>query len=512
MRGLWSVGLTALLAPVFAAPLVPDDIADQEWDQSKAESSTDRVSAHVAVELRGESPGAEKTTVGFQLEVRQSEEACGLGNVRIGGLELPQTLRDDVSTGAGSVWTTTERVVVGAWAFQCIMVNGIPDAQFMKLVIESVDGQAVEGTGFSVLFRQAGLAEIVRIETDLSVSDEVVANPDPRTLQLDEAADRRETEADLADLRSLWGQLREIKQRIREKEHVLDHRRCGQSEADSPGCDGLACLLRDLAHRAQHAVHSVYRTSRKGYGMHGSRRRPIGPWGTNGDRDGYPPPPRDQPSYDGPSPPTLESDRAPPPPASGFYRHPLPGPPPAPAPGHAGDALPRLTLAAGVFLVALLSVALHSLWDPPSDRAARQARRGERRWPADKQPIPRLWAPALSDRGAEREHSDEKAPLADAGDGLSTSMSADISEFRNAAQVVGALVQASLAPEPLAAPLSEAASTMQDPGSRRAGDVDGSGEGGAAADGSRYLPATRCTPSQSRAGSASDLLGADTKS
>ncbi|PBP28947.1 hypothetical protein BUE80_DR000179 [Diplocarpon rosae] len=533
MRGLLlGVGLTALLAPVFAAPVVPVDKGIQEWDQSAVESFADRVSAsaHVNVELPRKSPDAIRTTVGFRLEVLQSEATCGRGNVTIDGLTLPQTLHDDVSTGRGSVLSTTKSTVVGSWAFHCIRVNGIPDAQFMKFAIHSVDGEDVEkNIGFSLLFRQTGLASIVATATDLSLPDELVANPNPRTLQLADAADRQETEADLADLEDLRSQLSDIRDLIREKERAVTQRRVGHAELAFTDCDSLGCVLKALAHRAKYAAHTVYRTMSGGDAMQDFRRdHHQRPWRKHGNRAGpppwrawkarkgphgrphsvctyppppppghhgpprrggerpppphharpspdpprdfdpppsrhharpppefIPPPPHDEPFYHGTSHHQPGRQSSPPPPASDFYRrppHPPRGPPPPLSPGQTRGTRPRLTLATGVFLFALLSVALHSCCRTPARHTARQARKDERRRrrrAAHKHLITRLLARTASHADVEHEDLEEKARLTDAEDGLSPSTREDVSGFRNAAQVVDALAQA---PAPLAAP------------------------------------------------------------
>jgi hypothetical protein len=89
----------------------------------------------------------------FRLQLLNSEAACGYGNVTVEGQELPQTLNGDVSTGSGT-FAINQKSIVASWSFNCIKINGVPDSQFMKFIVDFIDGKAVQNVGFSVLFRQ----------------------------------------------------------------------------------------------------------------------------------------------------------------------------------------------------------------------------------------------------------------------------------------------------------------------------------------------------------------------
>ncbi|KAI9054927.1 hypothetical protein LZ554_002070 [Drepanopeziza brunnea f. sp. 'monogermtubi'] len=259
MHRLFSaVGLSALLAPVLAAPFMSDDQVHEERNIRIVKSIIDdRRFGHINVELPRRSPESDVETLGFRIEVLNSSAACGFGNVTVAGTVLPQSVAGDVSTGKGSVSTTTESIVLGSWDFHCIRVSGVPDAQLMKFAIGSVDGKAIENSGFSLLFRQSGLTEILTVETDLSVPDEVVANPNRETPQRSHEA-QEEHDAERAELGYLWSQLREIKYLIRRKERLLAQRRLRQAKVDIKDCGSLRCVAKAMAQQAKHAAHMVY--------------------------------------------------------------------------------------------------------------------------------------------------------------------------------------------------------------------------------------------------------------
>jgi hypothetical protein len=120
-----------------------------------------------------------------------------------------------------------------------------------------------------------------------------------------------------------------------------------------------------------------------------------------------------------------------------------------------------------------------------------------------------------------------QALLASAEDGMSTTMTEEITEFRNAAEVVDDIVAASSRQSraeaiPIASPVSEDRPLIDDYdiGSQVGDgeelpayeDNDGSEMSSVVTDGFRYTPgSTDYSPSQSPAGSVCDILGPDTK-
>jgi hypothetical protein len=121
-----------------------------------------------------------------------------------------------------------------------------------------------------------------------------------------------------------------------------------------------------------------------------------------------------------------------------------------------------------------------------------------------------------------------RALLADAEDGMSTTMTEDITQLRNAAEVVGEMVvaegdrsliivESTPIPAPETRPLMQDFETLGQVGFGEElpayEDNDGSEASSFVADGFRYTPgSTDYSPSHSAAGSVSDILGPDTKS
>lgn len=139
----------------------------------------------------------------------------------------------------------------------------------------------------------------------------------------------------------------------------------------------------------------------------------------------------------------------------------------------------------------------------------------------------------MSGHGSDEDSDDyeekREALLASAEDGMSTTMTEDITQLRNAAEVVGEMVVAEetrvpvTASEPMTIPVSETRPPPRDfDMSSQVGDGeqlpayednDGSENSSVVADGFRYTPgSSNYSPSHSPSGSVSDILGADTKS
>jgi hypothetical protein len=133
-----------------------------------------------------------------------------------------------------------------------------------------------------------------------------------------------------------------------------------------------------------------------------------------------------------------------------------------------------------------------------------------------------------SDSESDDYEEKRRALLSDAEDGMSTTMTEDITQLRNAAEVVGDMVVAEedrsmtvVEPMPILAtetrPLIQDFETLSQVGDGEElpayEDNDGSEASSFVADGFRYTPgSTEYSPSHSPAGSVSDILGPDTKS
>ncbi|TVY22167.1 hypothetical protein LHYA1_G009114, partial [Lachnellula hyalina] len=261
MRGLLKAAL--LLAPALASALVVPEAEVQEFDASVrpiADHSFALVSVDVPTHSRSPDEWASQV-LGFRIDVLKSEAACGFGNLTINGQVLPQALEDNVMAGKGSISTERKGVVVASWQFHCIKVNGQPEAQLLKLVVDLVDGKATRDVGFSVAFKQTGATEIINIETDLSVPDEIVANPNPEGLQpvsgLTDST-HYNIEEDIAELQWMRAQLEELHFLIAEKEQTISQHMSDNFHQDVKKCDNLKCVMKALADKARKATHHIY--------------------------------------------------------------------------------------------------------------------------------------------------------------------------------------------------------------------------------------------------------------
>jgi len=203
-----------------------------------------------------------------------------------------------------------------------------------------------------------------------------------------------------------------------------------------------------------------------------------------------------------------------------------------------GKALRIIKFTAIGFLFAFLVTALHRRSCTSTLKKVRKARREERhrrrahRRAAKKYAVSRFLS-RFSRSGSDDEFDDyevkHEALLADNEDRLSTTMTEEISQFRNVASVVEDIVAAEegRSQVPLASmriPVSETSSLMRDYdiGSQVGDgeelpayeDNDGSEDSSFVADGFRYTPGNSeysPSPSHSPAGSVSDILGPDAK-
>jgi hypothetical protein len=222
-------------------------------------------------------------------------------------------------------------------------------------------------------------------------------------------------------------------------------------------------------------------------------------------------------------------------------------PPPPPhfgPPGHGrGRILQIVKFTVIGFLCAFLLLALHRRACTPKKRADRKARREERcrrrayRRASRKHSIRRFLSRMSSDSDTDStDDFDEKCEklLSDAEDGMSTTMTEEITQFQHAASIVDDMVSAEegrnrtvahahgYLPEPMPIPArSENALTRDYDFGSQVGegeelpayeDNDGSYMSSMVADGFRYTPGTSdYSPTNSVEGSMSDILGPDTK-
>lgn len=556
------------------------------------------------------------------MEVVKSDVACGFGNVAIDGQVLPQENNNGLLSGKGSITTKDQINIVGSWDFHCVKVNGVPDSQLLKLVVDVIDGKPVRDTGFSMLFRQHGMTEIINIETDLSIPDEVLGNPNPSELQPIHAGKEQpleepefDIEAEMAELDYLMAQMHELKYLIHQKERALAHHAHGrfdEMDGDLTECDSLKCVAKAVAKEAKIALKHFYRKGGdhhhdetaedfphfkkphfkfpKNPFHHGPPKNCTGPpkhgnfthpphKGNHTFPPGhkkphhflpmcrYPPPPPgdhyERPQFDEYEPPHHKGqheghhdgpgDFEGPPPkhhghgpdGPGFDEHPHhkeqhQGPhdksPEFHGPKPHARVFAILKFSIIGFLFAFLVIALHRRTCNPKSRASRQARREERhrrrayRRAAHKTIITRLLARMRGNDSDDEDMEEKEAMLRGAEDGMSTTMTEEIIQTRNVAEIVGEMVDAEVEETripaqmdltPATSPMPiRTSSVMPIDMSSQIGygedlpayeDNDGSEMSSVIADGFRYTPDSNYTPSHSPSGSVSDILGPDTK-
>ncbi|TGO21037.1 hypothetical protein BPAE_0246g00030 [Botrytis paeoniae] len=169
-----------LLAPAIVSAFVLPPTSEQDVDIEFEKNDVDTTEAYtmgfVRLDLGHDSSSADLSPLDLRVDILHSTEACGFGNVLIDGQPLPQTLDSETSitSGKGSISTSTNKIVVGSWSFDCIVIDGKPRGQLMKFMIDFVDGKAIENSGFSVSFRQIEETEIMNIETISSEEDQVI--------------------------------------------------------------------------------------------------------------------------------------------------------------------------------------------------------------------------------------------------------------------------------------------------------------------------------------------------
>lgn len=245
----------------------------------------------VRLDLGRDSSSADVSPLDLRVDILHSTEACGFGNVLIDGQPLSQTFDSEtsISSGKGSISTSTNKIVVGSWSFDCIVIDGKPRGQLMKFMIDFVDGKTIENSGFSVLFRQTEETEIMNIETISSEEDQIIEHHSSSDRQhhngkgSDEEHKHHMSEGpkgehkhamgngpegehqhhmghkefnihkELAELRYMKAQMKELKYLIhRKKHHISKHAREHHNLDDRiRDCDSLLCVAGVISEKAR---------------------------------------------------------------------------------------------------------------------------------------------------------------------------------------------------------------------------------------------------------------------
>ncbi|KAK1237780.1 hypothetical protein MKX07_003616 [Trichoderma sp. CBMAI-0711] len=242
MRGL-SKAATLVLAPaaVLARP-VPTNVSLREIPAESAFS----VAIAVPTGASRDAKTADQPLV-LNLDIQESSEACAPAKVRIDGFLLAQ---DDTGAGQGTFASLDGRTVTASWNFTCRehehehagrrRGGGVPWDQDLVVTIMSLDGEAIapeassssssSSSTFVTSFRQRTPVKVYDVGGDSVVYTTDGRAPSRRHQErllerikgltgVDEVDGR--TKADVGDIVSLENQMRELGERIKDKQRMV---------------------------------------------------------------------------------------------------------------------------------------------------------------------------------------------------------------------------------------------------------------------------------------------------
>ncbi|CAN8102276.1 unnamed protein product [Discula destructiva] len=147
MRGLLTAGVVLAPALVRAMAIEEDTIP----------------SAFITLHLADSNDAATTGDLVLRLDINETTDACGAGNVQISG----QTLSEE---GSGSLVIENDRLIDATWNMTCVTWNDVPQEQLFSLNVDFVDGRPVEEVGFTVRFQQVAPVWISDVEGDASMT------------------------------------------------------------------------------------------------------------------------------------------------------------------------------------------------------------------------------------------------------------------------------------------------------------------------------------------------------
>ncbi|KAH0496499.1 hypothetical protein TgHK011_003853 [Trichoderma gracile] len=228
MRGL-SKAATLVLAPaaVLARP-VPTNASLRDVPAESAFS----VAIAVDTSASRDANTADQTLV-LNLDIQESAEACAPAKVRIDGFLLAQ---DDTGAGQGTFASLDGRTVTASWNFTCREHENehVPWDQDLVVNIMSLDGEPVlpeaSSSSFVTSFRQRTPVKVYDVGGDSVVYTTEGRAPSRRDQErllerikgltgVDEVDG--ETKADVGDIVSLEHQMRELGERIKDKQRMV---------------------------------------------------------------------------------------------------------------------------------------------------------------------------------------------------------------------------------------------------------------------------------------------------
>ena len=208
------------------------------------------------------------------------DQACGSSNITLNGVYLPQEWNGDFASGSGFYSGVTDleqnewfrqRDLDLEWNSACL--HGLEEtdeaAQVLTVNIKAIDGKAlVTPAGFTVSFKpHTSPPSLLRLESvpNLSASSKDVAESwraPPQHLRLlhsttAEDVDRSQSlEDDIRELKALQAELEQLQVAIsNKKKHIHAQIKKGAKSftEELNQCDGLSCIARTIAHKANSA-------------------------------------------------------------------------------------------------------------------------------------------------------------------------------------------------------------------------------------------------------------------
>ena len=216
------------------------------------------------------------------------DEACGSSNITVNGVPLAQEWEGDYASGSGSYQYTNlatpqqndqlpQRDLALAWNSTCLHGNAETDeaAQILTVNIKSIDGIPIlTPSGFTISFKQnSSPPSLLRLETvpDLAPELSDIWRDPPAHLRLifgnstapveSSKTEPASLEDEIRELRALQAELETIQQAVATKKQYINSQirkeaKCFTEELKH--CDGISCILKTVASRAQGAWRVVY--------------------------------------------------------------------------------------------------------------------------------------------------------------------------------------------------------------------------------------------------------------
>ncbi|KAH8804708.1 hypothetical protein F5884DRAFT_422379 [Xylogone sp. PMI_703] len=344
----------------------------------------------------------------FRVDISGSHDVCGYTDIRINGqpLSTPYVPPTGHTPGHGYIPLDDKRIVTASWSLQCINSGDKPDHVLLEFDLEAVDGMPIDRSHFKLAFNQTNHARFLyKTVYDAQASTPSSLGPDDSEFNLDKT---------LAELQWLKDQVKELQTAIRIKQHAL-------SQHGVTDCDNFKCVTQIAFSKASDAAHTVINK-------------------ITGHQDGH----QDQ--------------------ANSYSTPPAPPAPPAPpryecTPGyherweHTSPRLFKYLLIMNILIVGVPFIVISALilrcctCRPTGFKEWRRARREARRERSPRRPA--AFRAALSKlcsrfsrRSEKKDEEKEAARLSDAEDGMSTTMTDEITQFQNVVSIVDDMVHA----------------------------------------------------------------------